>query len=367
MSESPSPPSREAEADDIIKLACTAKDCSGAGAIGVTTFISRVLRNGYGAYQHAAQGERFKSSDGLRIGRKCDVEFQRLVKTAGCGPVRIGQCSPRIRGVGKVLIKQGIRVVGTQVPVHLTIGSGETIKTRLDGLGYIPKTHTFVVIELKTTQRSYKSHLATYKTPCLRHPEMVNGLPNCEWTSHMLQTGFGMAAFRRRFPSKANIEGIVIVSAADGKTVGYRVPPEFSSARKLMRPPGCQGIPCGAFDRSSGVLAAFDGRQQSVIGALSPRYGPITAARPSGDYKVWTFTAAKNVRIICAMSGATSASALSECRARLAKASTSASTIKGLLRPISGGLRFQPLVGFSKKSKPPGKFKRRKIGNSGRK
>lgn len=283
---------RSAEAADVINKAASAKDTSGAGALGVTTFISRVLRNGYGAYQHESSGARLKSSVGLRIGRKCDVEFQHLVRDSSGGQIRIGGCSKRIRGVGRLLIKQGIRVVGTQVPVHAKLPTGETIKTRLDGLGYIPKSHTFVVLELKTTQRTYQAHCAVYKTPCRRHPEMVNGLPNSEWTSHMLQTGFGVAAFRRCFPSKAGVAGLVIVSTADGKTAGYHAPPEFLSLKKLARPAAARDLPGGSFQRSSDALSAFDGRDAAVAKALA-RYGGIKTATPSADFKAWTFATAK--------------------------------------------------------------------------
>lgn len=253
----------------IIDEAKVAKDSSGAGSLGITTYISRVLRNGYGAYRHFSKEGPFKSSAGLRIGRKCDVEFQHLVKDADGGAILLGKCSPRIRGVGRLLLKQGIRVVGTQIPVHMKLATGEVLKTRLDGLGYLPKTQTFVVLELKTTQRSYASHLKTYKSPCRCHPEMTNGLENSEWTSHMLQTGFGAAAFRKRFAFRGKVAGLVIVSTSDGKTAGYHVPAEFLTAQKLVNPPSARDIPGGSFQRRSDALTSFDGRDSAVTKALS--------------------------------------------------------------------------------------------------
>ena len=212
-------------------VAATKKRVTCGSAVGITAFISSVLRGGVGAYSRSvgnlpAQKQNYSSANGLRTGRKLDSIFQQCAKTGSTA----GQ-GKRIRSVFKVLASLRIKIVATQTcVVDKSVGDSKRgIKTNLDGLG-ITGNGTFVVIELKSTQRTLLEHKKTYKTPCLRHPRMTNGLENSEFVSHQLQAGFGMRAFTNLHAPKHPVAGLVIVSCRDGKSAFYHVSPDFSRA-----------------------------------------------------------------------------------------------------------------------------------------
>lgn len=233
------------------------------GAVGITTFISQSLRGGGGFYD---TGERVaptrkRQNKGMAIGRLIDVKFQEYVAAASPAGMPV-----RMRSIFKVLRQLKIQMLSTQVTVvDHSVGGG--VRTRLDGLGYIKRTQTFVVIELKTTQRDHKAHLRNYKVACRRAPEMTNGMANSEYNSHQLQTGFGMRAFEKMYSPKRPVEGLVIMNCSDGKSTFYTVGPAFTR-REAFAPAWTNPVLAPPAQRRAGALATVHPKDPAIVNVL---------------------------------------------------------------------------------------------------
>jgi len=297
-------------------------------ASGVTKYIQQTLRNGVGAYQRVAHVKSASSAKGLRLGRRCDTEFQRVVKQATGNKLNITGCSVRIKTVFKQLSKMGIRVVATQVPVSAEVQPGVRLKTRLDGLGFIEKTKTFVVIELKTTQHTSDEHVKLYKTPCSRYPKMANGLDNSEHTSHMLQTFFGCAAFSKTF-RWTKVEGIVLVSTKGSAVHQYIVPESMKKmnhfrVRQIER---ANMAPSATPQKTKG-LVQFSLNDLGVMTAMTKKFGKLKGLQSSSDRCVGTYAAAKTGRkIVVAVAAAGQPKAVAAARARLQQTAPKSKTL----------------------------------------
>jgi hypothetical protein len=311
-------------------------------AAGVTKYIHQTLRNGVGAYQRAHKIKSASSAKGLRLGRKCDTEFQRVVKCATGNTLNVTGCSVRIKNVFKALSRLNIRVVATQVPVSAEVQPGVRLKTRLDGLGYIEKSKTFVVIELKTTQHSAAEHAVLYKSPCCRYPAMANGLDNSEYTSHMLQTYFGCLGFAKTF-GWAKTEGVVLVSSKGSAVHHYIVPERFKSMGHFrVRPMVRAGMAPSATPRKLSGLTPFSLTDAAIVSALTAKFGKVTGLRQSSDRCIGTYTAAKSKkRIVCAVAAAGQAKGVATARARLEQTSPkSANVARVVMLRTPAGLKL---------------------------
>lgn len=312
------------------------------GASGVTKYIQQTLRNGVGAYQRRHNVKSASSAKGLRLGRKCDAEFQRVVKCAVGNKLNVTGCSARIKNIFKALSRLNIRVVATQVPVSAEVQPGVRLKTRLDGLGYIAKSKTFVVIELKTTQHSAAEHAVLYKSPCCRYPTMANGLDNAEYTSHMLQTYFGCVGFAKTF-GWTRIEGVVLVSAKGSSVHHYIVPERFKSLRHFrVRPMARAGLAPSATPRKPNGLVPFSLDDAAITSALAKKFGKLTGLRQSSDRCVGTYAVAKSKkRIACAVAASGQAKGVATARARLRQTSPKSSdVVRIIILRTPSGLKF---------------------------
>lgn len=189
-----------------------------------------------------------------------------------------------------------------------------------------------MVIELKSTQRTHAEHCSTYKMACRRHPTMLNGMPNSEYTSHQLQTGFGMRALMKEHAKGHSVAGIVIVSCSDGKAAYYHVSPEYMrtscftvlSSRPRLEPPNS--------GKQIQPIELGDARIAAAIGAK---------AKLSADKCVATVESKTRGRTVYCLI----ASASAKCRAagvrRLARYRSAASRV--LLAPGKGGYRHIPV------------------------
>lgn len=322
------------------------------GASGVTKYIQQTLRNGVGAYQRFnGKIKSASSAKGLRLGRKCDTEFQRVVKNATGATLNITGCSPRIKNVFRYLSKMGIRVVATQVPVSAEVQPGVRLKTRLDGLGYIERSKTFVVIELKTTQHTAAEHLKLYRESCSRYPAMANGLPNAEHTSHMLQTYFGCAAFSKTF-GWAKTEGLLLVSSKGSQVHRYLIPDKFKRLSHFrVRPIAQAAMAPSATPRKLKGLVPFSMDDFAIKTALSVKFGKVAELRQSSDRCVATYAVAKTKRkIVCAVAAAGQPKAVATARARLRQtAPKSTDVIRVIALRTAGGLKLMRLKRLKRK------------------
>lgn len=205
---------------DMVELLSTPVKCG--GATGITSYISKTLRSNLGSYRryNAPKTKRISSTRGIQLGRKLDHRFQSFVNKR--------QWHPSLLCIRKILDKFRIQMLKTQLTVvDAGLNAPHGLKTQLDGVGIIEATQTLVVIELKNTQRTLKDHQATYSVPCSKFKKMRNGHPNCEQSSHFIQTGFGMRALKKTFGIKTKVQGLVIVKCADNKAAFYRVPERY--------------------------------------------------------------------------------------------------------------------------------------------
>ena len=171
----------------------------------------------------------------------------------------------------QTIVKNGHPSGCDAVPVSAEVQPGVRLKTRLDGLGFIEKTKTFVVIELKTTQHTSDEHVKLYKTPCSR-TQMANGLDNSEHTSHMLQTFLGARRFPKRFG-------------------GLRLKELFSSAQRVRG----SSVHCSGEHEKNESFSGEANRKgkHGAVGYPSEnqRTGSIFSERPgrddSNDEEIW--------------------------------------------------------------------------------
>lgn len=263
------------------------------GAIGITTFISQKLRGGGGFYdtgERAAPTKR-RQNRGMTIGRMIDVKFQECVAAASLAGMPV-----RMRSIFRILKQMNIQMLSTQVTVvDQSIGDG--VKTRLDGLGYIKRTRSFVILELKTTQRDYKSHLRNYKVACRRAPTMSNGMANCEFNAHQLQTGFGMRAFSRMYKPKSSVEGLVIVNCSDGKSAFYSVGPAFT-APGAFAPSWTNPVLATPAQKRVGALAPVHHKDPTLVGILQ-NIGTLKRITATPDKTAITVHFAATNPVVC--------------------------------------------------------------------
>lgn len=308
-------------------------------AVGITTYIAQTLRGGSGAYvtwkKPAAKGKtpaakrptRYRSDKGIQIGRRLDLQFQAC---AAAGHAR--GSGRRIRAVFRVLQLLRLKVVSTQAGVIEPSLGPVGIKTRLDGLA-VGAAGELVVIELKSTQRSYAEHCATYKMPCSRHPKMLNGLPNSEYTSHQLQTGFGMRALTKAHARGHAVAGIVIVSCSDGRAAYYHVSPEYTRTSCFAVPSSRPRLVPAKPNRQVQPIELEDARIAAAIGTRT--------ATLSADRCVATVTAGKGRKTVyCLVANSGAKSRAAGARRLLRHRSA---TARMLLVPARGAYRLVPV------------------------
>lgn len=195
------------------------------GATGITTFIRDTLRDGvkFNRPWRAGYGSAKGATDtkGKEIGRSVDLQFRHVIQ----GKLKLipsKYTHRRCINIFKALNEKKIKCVSVQ---H-RVGIPKTrLVTELDGIG-VQYPGTVVVIELKTTQFTIKQHTARYKVPCKNKRKLTNGLINSEYTSHQLQTAFGMIGLRQQLNPKIKICGIVVVACTDGVKI-YDVEREY--------------------------------------------------------------------------------------------------------------------------------------------
>lgn len=298
---------------EIMARVSTAKVVCGK-AVGITTFIKQSLRGGGGYYDTGdpiGSSGRRSQKRGLQIGRSIDTLFQVHARDRGKRGPR------RIRAIFAALNTLDVDVVSTQATVvDKRVGGEHGIKTRLDGLGYIESSRTWVAIELKTTQRTHASHVGTYKTACRRHPKMLNGLPNSEFTAHQIQAGFGARAFAHMYKPGTPVSAVVIVSCADGKAAFYHVSPEHMHdtvyALPWSRP---QLLPKTKKQTALVAVSKTDARLRAALAA----FGAVKSVRATADSMVCTVTLKTGKAIVCGVLASSSRWAHAQGAARLGR------------------------------------------------
>lgn len=115
------------------------------------------------------------------------------------------------KAVKRELDKMGYSVVKTQQLVCDPVKW--KVKTNMDL--FCIKDGTLYVVELKTTQNSFESHLKNYKAPCRRKKYMLHGaLLNSEYNHHQMQIGAVMCIMKRLYHVK-NVQGFVLMTCTD--------------------------------------------------------------------------------------------------------------------------------------------------------
>lgn len=324
------------ECDDILARVRTNKVKCGS-AIGITTFIAQSLRGGGGFYDTGnpiGSGKKCQRR-GLQIGRSIDTLFQQHAASP-----KTTAAPRRVRAIFSVLGRLKIQVVSTQATVvDRRVGGHDGIKTRLDGLGFIKLSRTFVVIELKTTQRTYASHLSTYKIACRRHPSMLNGEPNSEFTSHQTQTGFGMRAFTNMYAPSQSVQGIVIVSCADGHAAFYHVLPRFTRDTVFSLPwARPRFLPKSARAGPFVVLERTDVRLREALAT----FGSVRSLSASADRKVYTAKLHSGKTVVCGLLAETTRWWVAKGTARLQRTAKNVPRVRRVLFELKSG-GFSPI------------------------
>lgn len=175
-------------------------------AVGVTTFIERVLANGTRPPSGGFKSRSF-AKDGLRIGRVTDMAVRKaFTKTLALN----GGIKEHARAIEffRVMAAANLTVCGVQRAVGIL---SLNLRTTIDCMAK-DKDNNDVVVELKTTQHTRATHAKHYHATCAKKKTLNNGLPNCLYYRHQLQAAFGMLA------TKAT-KGVVVVCCSDGGVV----------------------------------------------------------------------------------------------------------------------------------------------------
>jgi hypothetical protein len=249
----------------IIAAAITPARLRTRKAVGITQHIKRLRGGGRGYCTGIRAAKRLRGDTGMYIGRAVDREYEACVKKIK----PLASCSPRIKAVMRALAAMDITPVATKVRVmDRSIGPGaDGLKTELDGLGYCYATSTFVVIELKTTQRTYAEHKQSYTAVDQLHPTMLNGLPHCEHTSHQLQGAFGMRCFARMYLPTKPVSGVVVVSCSDAHAAVYTVSSHLMHRRHYTLPAVMPRLVAPVAKAGLCEIEVGDARLRAVIGS----------------------------------------------------------------------------------------------------
>lgn len=203
--------------------------------MGITTFISEVLRDGRPFTRRDALARRTKKNKGQNIGRRLDAHVRDVIDrhtraTLIAVPVVSDQSAvqKRLVSVFRCLRRHNVFPVSAQTLVRDTdLG----IRSYSDAIG-LSLDGDVVVIELKATAVSATHHRQVYHTEASKNP-LRNGLPDTEAVHHKLQAGFGALAAKLTFPQLSTFKRVracVVVSCSDACEL-YWVPERYFSRR----------------------------------------------------------------------------------------------------------------------------------------
>lgn len=189
--------------------------------MGITTFISEVLREGRPFNRRDPLARRCKKNKGQNIGRRLDARVRAQIdahtgNTLIKVPINAGNSAieKRTISVFRCLRRHNVFPVLAQTLVR---DNDLGIRSYSDAIGMSLEGEV-VIIELKATSVSLSHHRQIYETPASKTP-LRNGLPDTEEMHHKLQAGFGVLAAKKTFPALSTfrrVRACVIVSCSDG-------------------------------------------------------------------------------------------------------------------------------------------------------
>ena len=289
--------------DNTADLICSLKAPSVPESIGITRFISQVLRRGrpfrvnVKRKTHKPAGTNRTSQKGKEIGRYTDLLFQRVC----AGKIKLDPNKntkhKRCYDVFKLLKKMNLVPVCTQKTV--TMGEDFKLKTQLDGIAF--KGSTVCVLELKCSQFTMAEHKLRYTLPAIGNATMANKAPNTESTAHQLQLAFGVLGLRHLLAQSApeiRTTGCLLVSCADGAlsyplNTMFLSPSWFDLARNVSR----NALPKVESSLQSFMVALPEGKDRQKIEALlkAHKRGTITSETSYGSFVTSTEQGAATV------------------------------------------------------------------------
>ena len=203
--------------------------------MGITTFISEVLRDGRPFHRPDKLARRTKKNKGQNIGRRLDAHVRNVIErhvkaTLISVPTVSDQSavSKRLVSVFRCMRQHNVFPVSAQTLVRDTLLG---IRSYSDAIG-LSLEGEVVVIELKATAVSRSHHRQVYHGAASKTP-LRNGLPDTEAVHHNLQAGFGALAAKQTYPQLSTfrrVRACVVVSCSDGCEF-YWVPEKYMSRR----------------------------------------------------------------------------------------------------------------------------------------
>ena len=287
--------SRSASTADLIRAL---KSPSVPNSIGITVFISQILRRGRPFKVKwkgkSTTGKQISRERGKQIGRYTDLLFQR----ACAGKEKLDPANgkhKRCFEIFKLLKKMNLVPFCTQKTV--TIGENYKLKTQLDGIAF--KGSTLCVLELKCSQFTMEEHKRRYDLPAIGSSTLANKAPNTEKTAHQIQLCFGVLGLRHLLAAAApdlKVTGCLLVSCSDG-ALSYPVNPLFLSPSWYDLARNIRSLPKHDSALQSFLVQLPEGKDRKKIEALlkAHKRGTITAETGYGSFVVSTDTGSATV------------------------------------------------------------------------
>ena len=172
------------------------------GGMGITTFISEVLREGRPFNRRDPFARRCKKNKGQNIGRRLDARVRALIDSHTKNtfikvPTNGGHSAIEKRTVSvfRCLRRHNVFPILAQTLVR---DNDLGIRSYSDAIGMSLEGEV-VIIELKATSVSLSHHRQIYKTPASKNP-LRNGLPDTEEMHHKLQMGLSSSRKKHSRP-----------------------------------------------------------------------------------------------------------------------------------------------------------------------
>jgi hypothetical protein len=172
--------------------------------MGITNYLNALFP--YERPRIHARGSKY----GLSYGRRFHTQIHNAVRTNTWRRLPVSARGVYyyfqfLRQMNLIPVQSEMTINNTHVGVGTKV---DLVCTTSDGV--------VVLLENKTTRHSYDDYMRIYKQKTNDNKQLVNGLPNTEYTRHQLQVAFAVCTINNSIPQlKTKTRGAVIVCCRD--------------------------------------------------------------------------------------------------------------------------------------------------------